>query len=354
MTAPRIRIAGSGAICPIGTGVAQIWAAVRAGISRTAFSLIQNRHLEPIKMALLPDEVLSPLPPELLTSALTSSQRRTLSLSIHALKEAMAEPPEAPPPLFIGLAETPKHHRMVDDEGWMKLLLKTLGPSIDKNNSRIFPSGRAATFVALRAACDALRAGRCTTALVGGVDTFLDLARLAELDDEERLLGERTVDGFIPGEGAAFVLLTTKPAVGDARSSFVGGVGTSHDVGHRYSDEPNLGEGVANAIEAMRGQLGQLRSAAQVVFAGLNGEGFGAKAWGVARLRHSDIISPEAMIEHPADCFGDLGAALGAMMLVLADASLVLSHREPPALAWAESDRGVYGCAWLDPDESLG
>ncbi len=298
MGEPRIRIAGSGAICPIGTGVAQIWAAVRAGISRTAFSSLHGRVVEPFKMALIPDEVLTALPPELLSSALTPSQRRMLSLSAHALKEALAEPPAAPTPLFVGLPETPRTRRVVGDEQWMEFLIRSLEPSIDKDNSRVFSSGRAAVFEALKAACETLRAGRCTTALVGGVDTF-------------------------------------------------------YDAGHRYSDSPALGEGVANAIASMRAQWGQTRSAAQVVFAAMNGEAFGAKAWGVAQLRHNDVISSEAMIEHPADCFGDLGAALGAMMLVLADASLVLSHRDPPAIAWAESDRGVCGCAWLDVDQSL-
>jgi 3-oxoacyl-[acyl-carrier-protein] synthase-1 len=82
-------------------------------------------------------------------------------------------------------------------------------------------------------------------------------------------------------------------------------------------------------------------------FAGLNGESFDAKLWGVARLRHADFFAPSMVLEHPADCFGDAGAALGAILLALAATALARGQRAGPALVWAASDGEARGCALL-------
>jgi 3-oxoacyl-[acyl-carrier-protein] synthase-1 len=98
----------------------------------------------------------------------------------------------------------------------------------------------------------------------------------------------------------------------------------------------------------MLSALGQSPIPLQTTFAGFNGENFGAKEWGVARIRHADLFAPTMKLEHPADCFGDTGAALGALLLAVANASLVTKQRPTPALIWASSDREDRACAWLD------
>ena len=82
-------------------------------------------------------------------------------------------------------------------------------------------------------------------------------------------------------------------------------------------------------------------------FAGFNGENFEAKLWGVARLRHTDFFSPAMEIDHPADKFGDTGAATGAILTALAAEALSKGTREGPALVWAASDREPRACAMV-------
>lgn len=347
-----VRIVGSGALCAIGTTVAQVWAAVRAGISRSSSSPVHNQHFAPMTMALLPDDVLAELPVLLREMPLTAAQRRMIRLASPALSEAFGEAMEAqatPVPLFLGLPEIDATGPIapIDPNQFLRVLVHSSGCAIDPKGSLAFPTGRAASMQAVEAAVAYLSAGPNRTAMVGGVDTFLDLRRLSKLDAEKRILGEQTMDGFTPGEGAAFLLLTNEALPEAAPLTRLVGVATAQDAGHRYSEAPGTGEGLANAIEAMRPQLDETR-AAQTVFAGLNGEGLSAKEWGVAHLRHRDILSPDAAFEHPADRFGDVGAAMGAMLLVLADAALLQGHREGPALVWASSDRELCGCAWLD------
>jgi 3-oxoacyl-[acyl-carrier-protein] synthase-1 len=48
-------------------------------------------------------------------------------------------------------------------------------------------------------------------------------------------------------------------------------------------------------------------------------------------------------LEHPASCFGDTGAATGAILTALAVFAVATGHREGPALVWAASDHGARG-----------
>ena len=141
-------------------------------------------------------------------------------------------------------------------------------------------------------------------------------------------------------------------ALGVAGSAFfhiawADGAASTTDPGHRYGTEPARGEGLAEALQLLHGRLASPGPIAST-FTGLNGENFDAKLWGVARLRHNDLFSPDMALEHPASCFGDTGAATGAVLTVLAAAALAAGHRKGPALIWAASDRGARGCTLVD------
>ena len=83
------------------------------------------------------------------------------------------------------------------------------------------------------------------------------------------------------------------------------------------------------------------------VYAGLNGEGLVAKEWGVAYLRSAERFAEGFEVEHPADCLGDAGAALGPILLGLAAIGLEKGYREGPCLVWSTSDREARGAALL-------
>ena len=90
--------------------------------------------------------------------------------------------------------------------------------------------------------------------LVGAADSYLDLGLLYALDAEGRLKTGEVADGFVPGEGAAFLLLG--PAGAAARSgrqpiARIAGVGRAHEAGHLYSAEPCRGDGLAAAFSAL-------------------------------------------------------------------------------------------------------
>ncbi len=338
-------LVASSVLCAAGGGAEQVWAAARAGLSRIGISHVMDRDLEPIRMGLVPEDALEPeLPPELELLPLPSRARRMLRLAAPTLRTLLESAGSAPARLFLGLPQL-----AVTEAPWIRgfalHLGKIAGLEIDSPNSRVIPAGRAAALMALELALEALERDPTRPVIVGGVASLLDLRVLASLDAEGRILRDGVMDGFIPGEGAAFVVLTAATAQGNGIT--VEAAASAADRGHRGGSEPARGEGLAQAMELLRARLGRPTGAVATTFAGLNGESFDAKAWGVARLRHADLFAPRLALEHPADCFGDAGAAMGAILLGLAARALTAADRQGPALIWAASDGESRACALL-------
>ena len=235
--------------------------------------------------------------------------------------------------------------------GFSLYLAKAAGTALDVPGCRVVPSGRAAALVALELAIGALEQDPTRPVVVGGIDTYLDLKLLASLDAERRILGPDVSDGFIPGEGASFLVLAhPSAATGDGLPVMISAAASAQDAGHRSGSAPARGEGLATAIELLRSRLSD-PGPVGTVFAGLNGESFDAKQWGVARVRHADFFAPDAVESHPADCFADAGAATGALLLSLGATALARAQRRGPALIWAASDGETRSCALLSRAE---
>ncbi len=338
-------IGSSHILCSIGNGTDQVWAAARAGIGRIVNSHVMDRYFEPIQMGLVPEEALGRLDPDIEKLPLPPRARRMLRLAAPSF-QAAAKDLGRPAQEFLGLPELSDA-----DAPWLRhfpaYLQRLTGLTVDKKRSVVVPKGRAAALMALELALLQLEADPLAAVVVGGVDTFLDLRLLAALDGEQRILGPHVMDGFIPGEGAAFYTLSGDGASkrpGDG-SIVVRGAASSVDSGHRYGTEPARGEGLAVALDTMRQQLTGALAPIETTFAGFNGESFDAKLWGVARLRHHDLFAAEMLLHHPADKYGDTGAATGAILVSLAAKSLARGKGGGPALVWAASDREPRACA---------
>jgi 3-oxoacyl-[acyl-carrier-protein] synthase-1 len=334
-------IGASHVLCSIGSGTDQVWAAARAGIGRIVNSDVMDRYIDPIQMALVPEDSLPPLNAEIDDLPLPPRARRMLRLATPAL-QTVSQDLDGPVPIVIGLPEL-----QLSEAPWLvhmpAYLQKMTGAPIDRARSTVVPHGRAAGVMALELALNTLQSEPTATVIVGGVDTYLDLLLLGNLDREQRILGQRVMDGFIPGEGAAFFVLSGEVASGPR--VIVNGVASTMDEGHRYGTAAAKGEGLAVALTLLRQRVGELSGPIGTTFAGFNGENFDAKLWGVAFTRHNDFFSPAMMLEHPADRYGDVGAATGAILLAMAAKSLASGIRQGPALVWAASDREPRACA---------
>ena len=336
MTRDVAVVRATGAVCAVGIGTAQTAASVRAGIARFEESRLLNERLDPYTLASVPDEALEPLAGALAGDpALSPRLSRLVRLAAPALREAAGRAAD-PGPIFLGLPADCAGR----EEALLGWLARQSGVPIDVRLARVFPSGRAAGLLALQAAVSHVAAGPARYAVVGGLDSHLDQDVLDALDRARRVLAPDVADGFIPGEGAAFALLGSPPAeVREAAGLVaVSAVATGEEAGHLLSDEPCRGDGLSDVLGRVADGLGAGAGPARTVFAGLNGESFWAKEWGVATLRVHRLFADDLRVEHPVDCFGDPGAALGPLMLAVIAAGLTRGWLRGPAVVWCASD----------------
>ncbi|MDL1968311.1 MAG: hypothetical protein LWW97_07110 [Deltaproteobacteria bacterium] len=346
-------ILGIGMMTAVGIGAKQTAASVRAGISRFSETAIHDKRFEPFVMSILPDEVLPPLEPEVdKIVGITARQSRMLRLAAPALQEALEDAPAIENiPLYLGVPEPlPNRPKPVDDP-FLEHLSAQSGVHFNVAESKLFPQGHAAGLFAIEEAMQCLASGTSQFVILGGVDTFLDLYLLGSLDMENRILGTNTMDGFIPGEGAGFLLLglpDKSGVLGKEPIAKIQAIGTGYEKGHRYSEEIYQGNGLTEAFQAMfssdNGSVGKIRT----VYAGLNGENFGAKEWGVASMRNRDHFDENFRFEHPVDCFGDPGAALGTIMTGLSAIGIAKKVIDSPCLVWCSSDYGARAALTVD------
>ena len=328
-------------VSPVGLTAAATAAALRAGISRVRETRLKDSQFDFRVAGVLPDEHLPPLVPDLVEvmKRMPSRHRRLVLLGAPALQE-VAVACEGPLPLVLALPE-PQSWGDPIGESFLEHLQVQAGVRVDAA-SRVLRLGRAGGLVAVAQGLELLATRRVQQVLVGGVDTYWDARLLAHLDAEDRLTRRDVADGFIPGEGAAFLWLGvhgTAKRLGRKSVACISGAGLGREPGHRYSSEPYLGEGLAQAFQRLFAGLPARSPKVRCVYAGFNGEGFWTKEWGVAYLRHSQCFEADLRMEHPAEYTGDAGAALGPMMLGAAAVGLRKGYREGPCLVWSSSDR---------------
>lgn len=336
-------VSGCSARCTVGFSPAQIMASVRAGVSRYAESSVFffPNHF-PIVSFL--EELEFPHLERPKGYADTSAYWRLTQLAaatLTDLDEQRCLGDEAFP-LFMGLPPREDQDSLQDDSAWLGLLAELSGVPIELDRSRCFRSGRASVFQAMQHALKGFEQGEFSCCVVGGADSYLGLRRLDQLHRDKRVLHENSMGGFAPGEGSGFFLLTKEQD--KASVVKVCGLGVVEDPGHLLGEDPHKGEGLSDSLEQMRSAF----SVPQVtqVFTGMNGEHFFGKEWGVATMRHRDLIDADAEVLHPAEFFGDVGAATGALLVGLA------AHRERrdlgPRLVWSSSDRAAVGACILE------
>ncbi|QRK14100.1 hypothetical protein JQX13_45230 [Archangium violaceum] len=331
-------------VAPVGLTAPAVAAALRAGIVRVRESAFVDRHSEPILAGFLDEEFLPELSlPQAMLKVPSARYARMLRLASSALQQAAHG--LSKPALLLAL---PEDGGGVGPE-FLEQLAHQSGVELDVRGSKLFPQGRAGGLLALAEALRRLGTASLEQVLVGGVDTYCDLPLLDALWDEKRLRVQGLSDGFVPGEGASFMLLG-RPGrgrrLGLTPMARVLGVGTGVEKGHLYGTEPHLGEGLSDAFRELFSLVaGQAVPRVRCVYAGLNGESFWSKEWGVSYLRHSRYFEDGFRFEHPVDCTGDPGAALGPMLVSLAAIGIQRGYRDAPGLIWCSSDREARGAA---------
>jgi hypothetical protein len=184
-----------GTATPVGLRSDAVAAAIRGGLHRGRMVKWRNKKSERQRMSLLADGYLPVLDPALVRLQRSDAARRMVRLATYALREACA-PCTEPPPVLLALPEERRGAAGIAGPEMVRHLATQAGVKLDERGSRIYRQGGAGGLFALSDALGLLASDRYPYVLVGGVDTFFDSRRLAELDVEDRLSGS-SMDGFV-------------------------------------------------------------------------------------------------------------------------------------------------------------
>lgn len=350
---PKVFIAGIGMITPIGANTTMTAAAVRAGVSAYRNTIFYVGEDDRIRMALVPSEALQAGPDsdsENTPKGYSARQNRLLKMAAIALAEVHPLlPPGLKLPLFLAGPEQLIDGDLPVNINFLAHLAKKVGVNLNLDTSRVISMGRAGSLAAIQMAFRYFATSSETHVLVGGLDTYYDGRLLQLLAEDERLLAGGNKDGFIPGEGAAFLLLSRKRvplfhSVNRAVCLYEPGLG--HEPGYRGSKVPYRGDGLAEALtQALaNAQVGTIKT----LYSSINGENFFAKEHGVALIRNRERLLDSMKVEHPADCFGDLGSAFGPVVAGIAAVHLLGNSAVAPGVLCCSSDRDARAAMVMD------
>jgi 3-oxoacyl-[acyl-carrier-protein] synthase-1 len=277
---------------------------------------------------------------------------RLLTLARSALQEALrslfAETAERPPvDVLLCLPETRPGFTEANGTWIATELLHGLLPGAPT----LAAPGHAGVIDALRAAAGALDSGRAEIVAIVGVESYLHPDTIDWLDADRRIAGEGNRDGFYPGEAAGCIVLANRSAQAALRRptlATVRGVHSAHESISIRGEEEVLGHGLTAAVLGATASLQLPMEAVDDVYCDLNGERYRTDEWGFTLLRAGRAMRTVGY-HMPAACWGDVGAASGALGCVLAIRAWARGYAHGPrALVWGGSEHGLRAAAVLE------
>jgi len=343
----RVVIIGIGMTTAVGVSSAETAASVRAGTMRFIEGSFLDKRYRPFTLAEVPEDALPPIADSVAgESGLTAVEQRLLRLATEPLRECvrlLADVSMKPGVCLALSAARRDATHSIDRSAFLRRLYLQVGGAFDPARSDASHSGRAGGIAAVGHAVAAIRSGMADLMLAGAIDSYRDLSLLALLDQQQRVKTGANLDGFIPGEGAGFLLMASASkaaSLGLPILATLSPVAQGFETGHLESTEPYRGDGLANALRQLVA-LGALDAPINDVYSSMNGESHWAKEWGVGYLRNRSIFDESHGMHHPADCYGELGAACGPVLVGLAATGIARGYRRAPALVYGSSDDGA-------------
>ena len=320
--ATSVHIAATGGLCALGLDMTAIVAAVRGRLTGFALQdhLPARRDGRPLTLALLPEAVAG--------ADYHDPVGRMLAMALPPAKACLGAARGA-----FGPAEAAR---------CAALLAARLPCRFDLALSGITCTGQPGGLAALITGGDLIRAGRAEACLIGGLEA-VDVPMLDWLDSHRQLKAEDVPCGLIPGEAAGFVLLASDGFMArhglPPRVQLVHGA-TAAEPSPWYGNQPADGSGLSAVLGGLLPPDGPR---ADVTFIDHNGQNWRAEEWLTAWLRHAPRLADPLDLRHPADGWGDIGAATGLLLVALANAELCHPWASPGHKAQGQT--ALVACA---------
>jgi 3-oxoacyl-[acyl-carrier-protein] synthase-1 len=307
MSPPPLGIRGTGMVSGVGLSAPACCAAIRAAIDNFQETRFIDAGGEWIIGSMVPLEKpwrgIAKLA-RMLALALGECTASTPQLRLDDIPVllCLAEPQRPGRPTDMG-------QRAIEETGAL------LGTSLNPR-SRVIEQGHVSLVTALHQARRLLVEDRLPRVIIAGVDSLLSAPTLRELEEKDHLLTSQNSDGFIPGEAAAAVLVElARPD--DAPQLQALGIGWAEEKATPDSELPLRADGLVQAIKAALQESGWNLGAIDFRMTDLSGDQYAFKEAALALTRLLRQRKEELDIWHPADCIGEVGAAIGPVMLTV-------------------------------------
>lgn len=204
-------------------------------------------------------------------------------------------------------------------------------------------TGSTGVYALIERAMEKMQAGEMEFCIIVAVDCYMLDGRLEIYDEQWRLKTDRNAAGFIPGEAGAVLLLETE-AFAQQRNAPVlmriDGIGSGQESNPITAAKTSTGLGLTEAITSLAGVSGNPQPW-KWVMSDLNGERYKAYEWGVALPRLNSLIDRNHHLSYIAESIGDVGAALAAVQIGCIGEAFKRSYAPAQsALLFAGNDAG--------------
>jgi 3-oxoacyl-[acyl-carrier-protein] synthase I len=165
--------------------------------------------------------------------------------------------------------------------------------------------GHSGVIFMIEKAWQQLDSGTITRAIVGGIESCLFPEWLDKLDNDYRIKSRRNIDGYIPGEIAAFIIIEKDSVKRDKNKAafLIDGLAADNSAG-----------GLKKVVSDLLVESGEH----PVIVSDMNGESKRMNDWGMVKTALGERLGAPVILEHPADCLGDMGAASGTALTIIA------------------------------------
>lgn len=245
-------------------------------------------------------------------------REKVLRMAVPAIQECLSDlPPKSLKrvPLLLCLPEADRPGRLT---GLDTILLREIEARLQVEfgpQSAVFAEGRIGGVKAMERAGQLL-AGGIPACVVAGVDSLLVGRTLDAYHEAGRLLTEANSNGFIPGEAAAAVLVG--PSSSPGSRVMCRGLGYGSEPAPILSEEPLRADGLREAILNAFQDASATWADIDYRITDANGEQYWFKEAALALTRTMRVRKAEMDLWHPADCIGEIGAAVVPCVLGVA------------------------------------
>jgi 3-oxoacyl-[acyl-carrier-protein] synthase I len=252
------------------------------------------------------------------------------------------------PDVVVEDRSAPQKMRASLTDNLLNRLCELCAIAIPAENRALIFEDQAGFVRALQFAWHGLSTGKFERCIVGGIDACTDAAYLTAANHFHVVKTDEQPAGFQPGEAAAFLLLESAESAlkrGSRVLAWINAAATGREQVSRCSRKPALGIGLTEAVESCLESFTDPNASGWII-ADLNGDAFRANDWGYALTRLAArgrrVGSFPTVI--PAESFGEIGAAQGAVASCMAARAFARAYA-PAAqvLVWLASYDGGRG-----------